>query len=495
MTFKKACRFLLLPSFLTALTVLLISWLIRWATDSLNLEINSGILTGWIPFLLGLSGYFLVIHHRLRLFFSKRYDNNYLFSLLAIVLISMPGVTFQIAYGNMKMQLREVKSLSEINPDAKNTVWKYSGQLHPGTMLYLGDYREYTSGKHPQIDFLCYGLVHFEQESLWILFSESEMIDNDESGSEQNRVFNKVHNACVAEVNKTLSGNTAKPIFLVPLEQSADLEYAYKTLSIYEHEGPEPKKIFEFETDFHTGLTIKHQWFLIIACSLNLLYFFIFCLFCGRVSSYEFHQTGTGILDLSPLIEIRMYILEAPVTAFLLFITLLFLFIEIAHDPNIFTVKEEPYILRWTISKSVWNTGEWYRLFTYPFVNIHLLLRIFDILIFAMCAFSIEKNTSSIGFGLLSFCVLIAGGLGAVLSDSPMNCGLTVFTLGYSSYYLFTGFQRKIGFSTWKFIGITLLVFGLFLGSITDFLEYPKLIAATLTGFAFGPFLKYRQTD
>lgn len=492
MNFKKALLFLLVPAFLSSGLVLLISFFISWILNKTDLGVNQGILVGWIPALIGCAAYFLIIHHRLKLFFNKRYENNYGFSILAIIFISLPAFAFQIAYENLKMKQQEIHQLSEINCSAKNTVWKYTGPIPQATMIYLGDFQEYTSGKNPKVDFLTYALVNFEKENLWVLFSESEMIDTDESDSEKGRVFDKVHQDCMNEVNNTLNLWPGTR-YLIPLEQSEDLEYAHKTLRDLDYKGKLPERIFKLESSFQEGIKTAHQWFLGISASLNLLYFFIFCLFKGNVSSYEFNQTGS--FDLSNFVSILQHIRKAPVTAFLLGMTLLFLFIEIAHDPNIFTVKEEPYIFHWAISNDIWETGEWYRLFTYPFVNIHLLLRLIDVMAFAVIAYSIEKNMSSLGFALLSFCILITGGLGAAFFSSFSNCGLTVFSFGYSAYYLFTGFQARIGFSSWKFMGISFLVFGLIIGSLGGFLEYQKLIAATLTGFAFGPFLPFKETD
>lgn len=492
MNFKKALLFLLIPAFLSSGLLVLISFFISWILNKTGFEVNQGILIGWIPLILGCGIYFLIVHHRLRLFFNKRYENNYLFSLLAIVFLSLPAVAFQIAYENLKMKQQEIHQLSEINFSAKNTVWKYTGPIPQATMTYLGDFQEYTSGKNPSVDYLSYALVNFEKEGLWILFSKSEMIDTDESDSEKGRVFNKARTGCMTEVNNTLNSFPGTR-YLVPIEQSEDLEYAHKTLRDLDYKGKIPERIFTLESTFREGIKTRDQWFLGISASLNLLYFFIFCLFKGNVSSYEFNQTGS--FDLSNFVSVLQYIRKAPVTAFLLGMTLLFLFIEIAHDPNIFTIKEEPYVFHWAISNDIWKTGEWYRLFTYPFVNIHLLLRFIDVMAFALIAYSIEKNTSSAGFALLSFCILITGGLGAAFFSSSLNCGLIVFTFGYSAYYLFTGFQRRIGFSSLKFIGISLLVFGLIVGSLGGFLEYPKLIAATLTGFMFGPLLRFRETD
>lgn len=492
MKFKKALLFLFVPAFLSSGLVLLISFLANWLVNKTGLEINEGILSGWIPFLLGCGVYFLLIHHRLKLFFSKRYDSNYLFSLLAIVFMVFPAVSFQIAYENLKMDQRAIHDLSEIDFSAKNTVWKYTGPIPQATMTYLGDFYEYTSGKNPKVDFLTYAMVNFEKENLWLLFSESEMIDTDESDAKKGGVFDKVHEACMTEVNNTLNLSPGTR-YLIPLKQSEDLEYAHKTLKDTGYEGPAPKKIFKLESSFQPGFKTEHQWLFGIAISLNVLYFFIFCLFRRNVDSYKFHQTG--ILDLSLLTETLAYIRKAPVTTLLLVLTLVFLFVEIAHDPNIFTVKEDPYSFRWAVSNTVWENGEWYRLFTYPFVNIHLLLRLIDVMAFAVIAYSIEKNMSSLGFALLSFCILIAGGFSAAFFSSFSNCGLTVFSFGYSAYYLFTGFQARIGFSSWKFMGISFLVFGLIVGSLGGFLEYQKLIAASLTGFAFGPFLPFKETD
>lgn len=490
MKFKKALLFLLIPTLLASAAVLFISLLISWLMNKTALDINQGILVGWIPFFLGISIYFLVIHHRLKLFFNKRYENNYVFALFAIVFITFPAVAFQIAYENLKMSQQEIHDLSEIDFSAKNTVWKYTGPIPQATMTYLGDFSEYTSGKNPKVDFLSYAVVNFEKEDLWVLFSESEMIDTDESDSEKGRVFNKVHDDCMTEVNNTLNLSPGTR-YLIPLEQSEDLEYAHKTLEDVDYSGPAPKKIFKLESSFQPGFKTEHQWLVGIAVSLNIIYFFIFCLFRRNVSSYELHQTG--MLDISFLAEASTHIRKTPVTALLLTLILIFFFVEIAHDPNIFTVKEEPYVFRWAVSNAVWKTGEWYRLFSYPFVNIHLLLRIIDVMAFAVVAYSIEKNTSSAGFALFSFCILITGGLSAAYFSPSLNCGLTVFTFGYSAYYLFTGFQRRIGFSSWKFIGISFLVFALIIGALSGYLEYQKLIAATLTGFAFGPVLKYRS--
>lgn len=492
MNFKKALLFLFVPAFLSSGLILLISFFISWILNKTDIGVNEGILVGWIPVLLGCATYFLIVHHRLRLFFNKRYENNYLFSLLAIIFISLPAFAFQIAYENLKMKQQEIHQLSEINFSSKNTVWKYTGPIPQATMTYLGDFQEYTSGKNPKVDFLTYALVNFEKENLWILFSQSEMIDTDESDAKKGGVFDKVHQDCMDEVNNTLNFWPGTR-YLIPLGQSEDLEYAYKTLRDLDYKGKLPERIFKLEPSFQEGIKTAHQWFLGISASLNLLYFFIFCLFKGNVSSYEFNQTGS--FDLSSFVSVLQYIRKAPVTALLLGMTIFFLFIEIAHDPNIFTVKEEPYVFRWAVSNNVWKTGEWYRLFTYPFVNIQLMLRLIDVMVFALIAYNIEKNTSSTGFGLLSFCILITGGLSATFFSSSPNCGLIVFTFGYSAYYLFTGFQRRIGFSSWKFIGISLLIFGLVVGSLGGFLEYPKLIAATLTGFAFGPLLKYREAD
>ncbi|WP_300664250.1 rhomboid family intramembrane serine protease [Fluviicola sp.] len=492
MNFKKALLFLLIPAFLSSGLALLISFLINWLLNKTDMEINQGILIGWIPFFLGCGVYFLIIHHRLKLFLSKRYDNNYLFSLLAIVFMTFPAVSFQIAYENMKMDQREIHDLSEIDFSAKNTVWKYTGPIPQATMTYLGDFQEYTSGKNPKVDFLSYALVNFEEEELWLLFSDSEMIDNEESDSEKGAIFNKVHENCMTEVNNTLNLWPGTR-YLIPLEQSEDLEYAHKTLKDTDYKGSVPKRIFKLEASFQPGFKTEHQWLLGIAISLNVVYFLIFCLFRRNVSSYELSQTG--VFDISGLDLLFQHVRKTPVTALLLTLTLVFFFVEIAHDPNIFTVKEEPSVFQWAISNTVWQTGEWYRLFTYPFVNIHLLLRLIDVMAFAVVAYSIEKNTSSAGFALLSFCILITGGLSAAFFSSSFNCGLTVFTCGYSAYYLFTGFQPRIGFSSWKFIGISFLVFGLIIVSLSGFFEYPKLIAATLTGFAFGPFLKYREVN
>lgn len=491
MYLKNALLFLLVPGFLSSGSVLLISFLCTWLLNVANVEVNEGITTGWIPALLGIAAYFLLVHHRLKLFLNKWSENNYVFILLAIVFMVFPAVVFQVAYKNLKMTQTEIQDLREINPVAKNTVWKFTGSLPQATMLYLGDFQEYTSGKHPKVDFLCYGLVHFEQENLWILFSESEMIDTDESEAEKGIVFDKVHQECVSEVNSILNSKAGNK-YLVPLGQSEDLEYAYKTLHDVNYKGKVPERIFTLESTFQKGIKKVHLWFLIISVFLNLLYFFIICLSKGNLNVHAYNQTGT--IDLSVFIQLFQYIREAPVTAILLGLTLLFLFIELAHDPNIFTVKEDPYVFRWAVSNDVLKTGEWYRLFTYPFVNIYLLLRIMDVSIFAMIGYSIEKHTSSPGFGLLSLSIVLAGGLAAIFLDSSVNCGLTVFSFGYSAYYLFTGFQRQIGFSSWKFMGIAFLVFALLIGSLSEFLEYPKLIAATLTGFVFGPFLRYKET-
>lgn len=492
MNFKKALLFLLIPAFLSSGLVLLISFLVNWLLNKTDLEINQGILIGWIPFFLGCGIYFIVIHHRLKLFFNKRHENSYVFSIFAIVFMTFPAVAFQISYGNLKMSQQEIHDLSQIDFSAKNTVWKYTGPIPEATMTYLGDFSEYTSGKNPKVDFLSYALVNFEKENLWILFSESEMVDTEESDSEKGRVFDKVHEDCMNEVNNTLnlwSGTR----YLIPLEQSEDLEYAHKTLKELDYKGSAPKRIFKLESSFQPGFNTEHQWLLGVAVALNSLYFFVFCLFRRNVSSYELSQTG--IFDISGLEWLFQQVRKTPVTTLLLTLILIFFFVEIAHDPNIFTVKEEPYVFRWAVSNTVWKTGEWYRLFTYPFVNTHLILRLIDVMIFAVIAHGIEKKTSSSGFALLSFCILVTGGLSAAFFSPLPNCGLTVFTFGYSAYYLFTGFQPRIGFSSWKFIGISFLVFGLIIGSLSDFMEYQKLLAGTLTGFVFGPFLKYKETD
>lgn len=492
MSVKRAFLFLLIPAFITTVLIAFTSLLLTWLLETFGAHLNTAILIGWIPFLLSILGYFLAVHPRLKLFFSRKYDRNELFSLLAIGLMTLPAVGAQIGYNNYKFEVRQIKNLNEIDNKEENVIWQYSDSLPTYTMTYIGDFHEYTSGKRPKTDYLCYAVVHFENEDKWVLLSESEMIDNDESSAKHNGIINQVHSNCMNKLDSLINGSQ-KTHYFVPLETSEDLDYAHKTLEGQSYSGPFPKRIFTLEDEHESGLSTVSSYFLLISAGLNVLFFFIFSLFAKKVNSFEARMTET--FDLSSFVFIANYIKKVPVTSLLLGITILFFFMEISNDPNIFTVKEVPYSLRWSISNEIWKTHEWYRIFTYPFSNFHLLLRVMDVLVFAVCAYSIEKNVSTFGFLLLSLSAQITGGLTASFFDTTFNNGLTVFTIAYASYYLFTGFQRSIGFSSWKFIGITLLFFGLFLGSITEFLEYPKLIAATLTGFVFGPILKYRETE
>jgi len=491
MSIKRAFLFLLIPAFITTVLIALVSLILTWLLDICGARLNNAILTGWIPFFLAILGYLLVIHHRLKLFFSHKYDRNELFSLLAIVFMTLPAVGLQIGYNNYKFEVRHIKDLSEIDPTEKNVIWKYSDSIPAYTMTYLGDFQEYTSGKHPKTDYLSYAVVHFKKEDQWILISESEMVDNDKSDTEKSRVFNKVRLDCVNRVDSLIIGSQ-KTHYFVPLGISEDLDYAHKTLKDLAYKGKMPKQIFMLEDEHQSGLSTFSSYFILISIGLNVFFFFVFSLFAKKVNSFEVRMAET--FDISFLALIVTSIQKAPVTSLLLGITLVFFLMEISNDPNIFTVKEIPYSLRWSVSNEIWKTHEWYRLLTYPFSNFGLLLRIFDVVLFTVCAYSIEKSVSSSGFLLLSFSAQIAGGLAASFFDASFNNGLTVFTIAYAAYYLFTGFQRSVGFSSWKYIGITLLVFGLFLGSVTEYLEYQKLISASIIGFVFGPLLKYKET-
>lgn len=489
MTFRKACQFLLFPSLFTAIAVLLISWFFRWFTEALSIGLNEGILMGWIPVLLGTAGYFFVIHHRLRLFFSKKHDKNYLFSLLAIVYISFPGVSFQIAYENFKLKLEETSDFAKINPAQKTVVWKYTGTAPAERHIYICDFQEYTSGKHPSTYFITYALVHFKKENQWVLVSDSENCYNEKNDSEKQDLETKVHYRCLYRAEKIfLEG---KNVYLFPVPESNDLEYARKTLQAVAYNLPFPKHFSKAEPSFQSGLKTEHMWLLLVAFGLNLVYFLVFCFFSKKVSSFE--AARSGIFDIHGLELVFGYLQKAPVTSFIVLITGIFLLIEILHDPNILSLKQEPYMLRWTISNAVPENGEWYRILTYPFINYPLLFRIFDVLLFALCGYYVEQHTSSVRFILLSICAQIAGGLAAAYFSSQINCGLTVFTFAYAGYYLFAGFNRKIGFSTMRYVGITFLVFILLIGTVSEYLEYPKLIAATLVGFGFGPILQFKE--
>lgn len=492
MTFRKACRFLLLPSLSTAIAVLVVSWLFRVLTEALSIELNQGILLGWIPVLLGTLGYFLVIHHRLRLFFSKIHDKNYLFSLLAIAFLAFPGVSFQIAYENFKLKVEETDDLTKINPAKKTIVWKYTGISPKESQIYISNFQEYTSGKHPSTDFMTYALVHLKKENRWIVVSESERIDNDESGAKQYDLETKVYNRCLYRAEQLFFDPHHETEYLIPLVESEDLAYARQTLTDVGYERPFPKHFFELKTSFESGLKQEHAWLLIIAFGLNLVYFLVFCLLSKKVSLSQ--AESVGIFDLYGIQLMLDYLKKIPVTSSILLITSVFLLVEISHDPNILVIKQEPYMLRWTISNAVAETGEWYRLLTYPFTNYQLIFRVFDILFFALCAYYVEQRASAGGMIVLSICAQVAGGVAAIYFSSHINCGLSIFTFAYAGSYLFAGFQKRIGFSNWRYIGISLLVFILVIGTGSGFLDSPKLIAATLVGFAFGPILKFKES-
>lgn len=460
-------------------------------TDALSIELNQGILLGWIPVLLATLGYFLLIHHRLRLFFSKIHDKNYLFSLLAIAFLAFPGVSFQIAYENFKLKVEETDDLTKINPAKKTIVWKYTGISPKESQIYISNFQEYKSGKNPSTNLMTYALVHLKKENRWILVSESKNIDNDESGAKQYELENKVYYRCLYRAEQLFFNQNHKTEYLIPIAESEDLAYARQTLKAVGYELPFPKHFFQLETSFESGLKHEHAWLLVIAFGLNLVYFLVFCGLSKKVDSFQ--AENVGIFDFYGIQLILDYLKKIPVTSSILLVTGIFLLVEISHDPNILVVKQEPYMFRWTISNAVPENGEWYRLLTYPFTNYQLISRIFDMLFFALCGYYVEQRASAGGMIILTICAQIAGGVAAVYFSSNVNCGLSVFTFAYAGCCLFAGFQKRIGFSNWRYIGISFLVFILVIGAGSGFLEYPKLIAATLVGFGFGPILRFKE--
>lgn len=485
MLLKNVLRFLLLPALLTTLLIAGLSLLIRILLDSLGVEVHEAVLLGWVPLAIGAASYFIFLNHRLLIFFKEAHKGVFGLLVLAFALLLLPNIAVQLAYEDTLLKLSNAATLDEVKPVQKNTVWYLKNDFPQYKMTYLGDYQEYTSGKHPRVEYLSFGLVHFEKENIWLLCEKDESIEQSASENEKIRLYYRIRSECEKQIEAL--NNTGQK-FLLPIPEGSELQYAKKVLNDLNYKGPVPQRIYTLRNSFKTGITDYHFWFLLISFGLNFMFFFLFSVFVRK--SIRYANVEMGIINLSAVTAVSAYIVQAPVTFLVLTITVIFFIVEIFHEPNILSVKAEPYLLKWTASNDIPKTHEWYRIATYPFTNFMLYNKFIDPLIFAICASEMEKKMTPFRFLFLLLAAQLAGGFAAAWFGPAINCGLTVFTIAIASYYCFSGFQRHIGFSSWKFIGITLLVFVLILGSVTEFLEYPKLIAAALVGLALGPFLK-----